>query len=311
MRVDGSAALDVLRRAGLCHQRVLGSGMEGTVFDLGDGTVAKVWSGRDMPELLATQAFYEAVSRRQPSSATVAMPRILDVRDVDGTPVTVEQHLDGGPVWRADGTSPRLSASHIDPMIEALAALAEIPGDPALRTLRMLPDEPPLDPDAPFETALAALVVRRTERFAASLRMALADVDDVAALTVDALLGLDPVAPSLVHGDLIAANVLARDAHAAAIIDFGFMTTAGDPLFDVAITASIFDMYGPRACEVEHELDRAFMSAFTGDHRRLPIYRAAYALTTACCFGSEISEGHFAWCIRMLSRPDVRAGLRG
>ena len=78
--------------------------MEGTVVDLGDGTVAKVWSGRNMADLLRLREFHDAVHARRPSTATVAMPRILDLRDVDGTPVTIELHLAGEPLWRADGT---------------------------------------------------------------------------------------------------------------------------------------------------------------------------------------------------------------
>ncbi|MCB0906531.1 MAG: hypothetical protein KDB63_05370, partial [Nocardioidaceae bacterium] len=167
----------MLRRAGLRHREVLGSGMEGTVVDLGDGTVAKVWSGRNMADLLRLREFHDAVHARRPSTATVAMPRILDLRDVDGTPVTIELHLAGEPLWRADGTSPQLAPGLIDPVLEALAALAEIPGDPAFRTLAMLPDEPPFEPGAPFETELAALVVRRVERFATPLRAALPAID--------------------------------------------------------------------------------------------------------------------------------------
>jgi len=123
---------------GLSHQQVLGSGMEGTVVSLGDGTVAKVWSGRALADLVVLRDFYEAVAERRPDSSTVALPRIVDVRDVDGTPVTIERYLPGEPLWEADGSSPTLTTTHIDSLVEALAALADIPGDPALRTLRML-----------------------------------------------------------------------------------------------------------------------------------------------------------------------------
>ena len=43
----------------------------------------------------------------------------------------------------------------------------------------------------------------------------------------------------------------------------------------------------------------------------LAVYRAAYALVTACCFGNDSSDGHFAWCMTMLARPDVREGIQG
>lgn len=300
----------VLQRAGLTHKGLLGSGVEGTVADLGDGTVAKVWSGRGLNDLQLLRDFYDAVYAARPADLAVAMPHILDLREVEGTLITVEQRLTGDPVWVADGTSPTLTAGHVDAMVEALAALAAIPGKPTFRALPMLPDEPPLDRNAPFETELAALVTRRAAQFETSLRAALPEVDAILADTVAALHGLRPATPSLVHGDLIAANVLASGAHATAVLDFGFLSTAGDAAFDAAITASCFDMWGPNARNVERQLDRAFESAFGHDHYRYSIYRAAYALTTACCFGTDLSEGHFAWCITLLSRSDVRDALR-
>lgn len=32
-----------------------------------------------------------------------------------------------------------------------------------------------------------------------------------------------------------------------AVLDFGFCTTAGDPAFEAAVTAAVWDMYGPDA----------------------------------------------------------------
>ena len=309
VREEGERDLQrVLQRAGLRGGSLLGSGIEGTVADLGDGTVAKVWAGRTQAELEHLRDFYAAVHDAR--AGGVAMPHILDVRAIDNTIITVEERLPGDPLWVADGTSPELGTTHIDAMIEALAALGAVPGEPALRALPSLPDESPIDPLAPFETELAELVTRRVARFYDSLRAALPDLDTVREATVVALRALQPATPTLVHGDLIAANVLASRNHATAVLDFGFLSTAGDPAFDAAIAASCFDMYGPRATEVERELDRAFTSAFGHDPDRLATYRAAYALITACCFGNDISDGHFAWCITLLGRPDVREAVR-
>jgi aminoglycoside phosphotransferase (APT) family kinase protein len=310
MRAAEVEALAALQRAGLHHHGLLGSGVEGTVADLGDGTVAKVWSGRALTDLEALRGFYDALYTARPTNVAVAMPHILELRDVDGTFITVERRLTGDPVWVADGTSPTLTSDYIDAMTEALAALAAIPGEPVFRTLPMLPDEPPLNRNAPFETELAVLATRRGARFEAPLRAALPDVDTMLANTVAALHGLPPATPRLVHGDLIAANVLASGGHATAILDFGFLSTAGDPAFDAAIAASCFDMWGPRAQAVERELDQAFVSAFDHDPYRYSVYRAAYALMTACCFGTDMSEGHFGWCITLLKRSDVQDAVR-
>jgi hypothetical protein len=41
------------------------------------------------------------------------------------------------------------------------------------------------------------------------------------------------------------------------------------------------------------------------------VRRAAYAIATATCFSASGSDGHFAWCVAMLQRPDVRNALVG
>ena len=35
-----------------------------------------------------------------------------------------------------------------------------------------------------------------------------------------------------------------------AVLDFGFLTTAGDPRLDAAIAAAVADMYGPHAPQI-------------------------------------------------------------
>ena len=303
-------AIEVIRRAGLTEHEVLGSGVEGVVVDLGDGTVAKVWSSRTRAGLELLRTFYEGIEAARPAGATVAVPCIVNLIEVDGSLVTVERRLSGDPVWQADGSSPELATDDIDAMIEALASLAAIPATPVLRSLPMLADEPPLHPSAPFEREIADLVARRVAEFDKVLAAAHPDLHNTASGTLAALRDLSPAAPTLVHGDLIAANVLRSAAHATAVLDFGFLSTAGDPAFDTAITASIYDMWGPRARDVERELDDAFRAAFGHDPHRVLIYRAAYALITACCFGTDLSEGHFSWCINMLNRSDVQEAVR-
>jgi aminoglycoside phosphotransferase (APT) family kinase protein len=297
----------VLASVDLRAGRQLGAGIEGTVFDLDDGTVVKVWTRRSLAEIEVLRTFYDEVAAAGPAVTT---PRILEVLQTEGVVLTVEALLVGDPVWVADGTSPDLTTTQVDVMTEALAALSGVPGSPTLRSLPVLPGEAPLPAGASFESALADLVERRVQRFAPALRAALPSVDRVADGTARSLRALPIAAPTLVHGDLIAANVLTQRRRASAVLDFGFLTTAGDPAFDAAVTASCFDMYGPHARDIERTLDAAFAAAFGHDPRRLAVYRAAYALVTACCFGDVLDEGHFAWCIGMLERPDVRDAVR-
>ena len=96
----------------------------------------------------------------------------------------------------------------------------------------------------------------------------------------------------------------------SALLDFGFFTNTGDPAFDAAVTASIYDMYGPDAGRIEERLDREFAERFDYDRDRIGVYRAAYALSTSNCFSHSGRDGHFAWCIKMLMRNDIRSALQ-
>ena len=108
------------------------------------------------------------------------------------------------------------------------------------------------------------------------------------------------------HGDLVPGNILVAGEVASGLLDFGFLSTIGDPAFDAAGAASVFDMYGPDAERSEAAVDRAVAAHFAYDRERIVTYRAAYALVTANCFSPSGSDGHFDWCIRMLRRDEVR-----
>ena len=285
----------------------LGRGMEGVVLDLGDGLVAKAWHARPRAQLERLRDFYDALAEARPAVAT---PRILEVLDAGDQRVTVEVRLDGRPLRAAMGdVEHHVTDDQVEALLDVLAALAAVPPDPALGTLPALEDEPPLAVDVPFATALADLVVRRARRSRAALLPHLPDVDDLAAATAARLRALAPGPTGLVHGDLIPANVLVRDDGGLGVLDFGFLTTVGDPAFDAAVAASIHDMYGPRARVNEALLDDAVVDRFGHDRSTLALYRAAYALVTATCFSASGSDGHAAWCVAVLRRPEVRAAL--
>lgn len=299
---------EFLRRSGLEPRAVLGSGMEGTVVELGGDLVAKIWQRRSLAELEALQRFYEAVAVAAPGIRT---PRILQVLTREGQHATVEPRLDGRPLWTADGSSPTPTDRDVSCVAEVLAALAAVDPAPDLGILPVLEEEDPFETaTVPFARSLAELVARRVERFRGPLLARLPDLDVLTAAVVARLEGLEPGKVGLIHGDLIPANILVDDTTAPqAVLDFGFLTTLGDPAFDAAVAASIYDMYGPRAAETEAMLDEALTDRFGHEPGRLAAYRAAYALTTSNCFSASGSDGHFEWCMRMLERPAVRDAL--
>lgn len=78
------------------------------------------------------------------------------------------------------------------------------------------------------------------------LRHHVKEVDHLVASVAGGLRALPQSPPAaLLHGDLVPANVLVQGGRVTGVLNFGFLTAVGDPQFDAAITASIFDMYGP------------------------------------------------------------------
>ena len=287
---DWSAALAPL---GLTPVGEIGSGMEGTVLRLEGDLVAKVWHAAGPDELAVRQRFYADVASALPLRTT----RMLDVVRVGDRWASIEPLLHGTPL------AGPLDEAGADALADVLGSLASVAPTPAMTRLPALPREAALDVSAGFEEGLARLVEHRADDVLAA---AVPDLS-VEAIT-SALRGLPPAPPALVHGDLIPGNVLVDEAgRPSAVIDFGFLTTAGDPAFDAAVTASIFDMYGPAARATEARLE----ARLGVDPHRAGVHRAAYAVVTATCFSPTGEDGHFRWCVAMLGRDDVLAAVAG
>ena len=101
------------------------------------------------------------------------------------------------------------------------------------------------------------------------------------------LRALEPVPPRLVHGDLGPVHVLLEGGRPTGLLDFGYVSTVGDPAFDAAVAACLQDMFGPGAAAATAALDEATTTRFGYDPAVLVLYRAAYGLVTASCLAGH------------------------
>jgi Phosphotransferase enzyme family len=285
----------------------LAAGVEGAVYRLGGGTVAKVWSGRPPAGLDLMRQVYADIAR---SSLSFATPEILSTEERDGVLVTYERELPGGPPHGDAGTTSlarNLPARETDALLTVLRGLASVPGSPAMRRLTVEGDDRPLwDGHTRFPDALAALVERAARRHGDVLAAASPGLAPAVESTARALRALPATPVTAVHGDLVPPNVHVDDAgRPVAVLDFGFFTTAGDPAFEAAVTAAIWDMYGPDAEHHTAELTTLFAAALGYDTKTLALYQNAYALTTYDLFSPDGTDGHFRWCAALLNRGSV------
>lgn len=286
---------------------MLGKGVEGTVVDLSPEEVAKIWHGRSRADLDALLRFGQSLGTEL-GGASFALPRVLELLEDDGLVITIERKVHGQPLRPDRIPAPPVADADAARLLgDALEGLSHMEISPGLTALPILPGDRPFD--GAFTTSLADLVERRFRILPDLLRREVDDIDALVPAIAGGLRKLPSDPAALIHGDLIPANVLVQDGHVSGVLDFGFLTTVGDPQFDAAITASIFDMYGPNARASEIALSTAFTARFGHDPDRYGLYRAAYAVITNAYFASDGSDGHFAWCAQMLRRPDVRAAV--
>ncbi|WP_405992239.1 phosphotransferase family protein [Streptomyces sp. NBC_00986] len=288
--------------------RSLAAGVEGAVYRLGDGTVGKVWSGRRPVGVELMRRVYADIAWHS-ESLPFATPEILRVEEHGGVLVTYERELGGVPL-RGDSAvvapGPELAARETDALLTVLRGLAAVPGTGAVRRLVVQGDDQALwEGHARFPDALADLVRRAVRRHGGLLAAQVPDLAGIVRETVDSLRALPDGGPvSVVHGDLVPPNVHVDDTGApVAVLDFGFFTTAGDPAFEAAVAAAVWDMYGPYAERHTVTLTRLFAEEFRYSPDTLVLYQRAYALATYDLFSSDGGDGHFRWCVWVLTRP--------
>lgn len=287
----------------------LGEGMEGTVHRLGDGLVAKAWFHRTADELGRLRDFYDELAGQGLPFAT---PRIVEVREHGGTAVSLEHELVGSPLGTAVEEGRLSHGDARETVFSVVTALGGTEAGPATRALPVLDERsPPWEGRKGWGAALAALVDRRATRFGPVLREAVPGFDTLVRRVLD-LLALLPSSAGrqVVHGDVCPENVLVDgDGRPVAVLDWGFLTTAGDNAFDAATASGFYDMYGPNARVHDDALTDRFAREPGCSRDRLLLYRAAYALAGANAYGADGRDGHFAWCAAVLGREDVRALL--
>ncbi|WP_225824067.1 phosphotransferase family protein [Streptomyces naphthomycinicus] len=293
--------------AGLGHAAVepLAVGMEGAVYRLGGGLVAKVWGRRDERDLIRIKEFYDELAARGLSFAT---PRILRIHGSELGYCTIEEELAGTPLDRmapsVDGDPGPRARDHV---LDVLAELGSVIPSGGLRRLPVMDESVPFrDSGADWAGSLIALIHRRLSRFGPQLDAAVTDLPGKVEQVTRLLRAWGHGRDGLLHGDLITANILVDETlRPTAVLDFGFLTAPGDPAFDVAVTASIIDMYGPQHRRIEAAFDEAAVKRFGYPRELLLLYRAAYALITSNAYDPEGADGHFRWCAAMLERDDV------
>jgi hypothetical protein len=239
---------------------------------------------------------------------------MLDVRRPGPYWVTIEEELPGVPLHS-------VAPSYGDPawerardcVVEVIEALAQVEAPAVLRRTTVLDEPDPFRPEGvSWIQALSDLVRRRVQRFGDQLRPVIDDFEPKVENLLELLADLKEPDTRLVHGDVTAGNILV-DEHfrPVTLLDFGLLTMPGDPVFEAAATATVIDLWSPRAREVEAAFDAAFAARLGYDAEQLLVYRCAYSLIIANAHDQDPynRDSHVPLTAKLYNSPQVAALL--
>ncbi|MFC5263344.1 aminoglycoside phosphotransferase family protein [Kribbella qitaiheensis] len=281
--------------------QLIGQGMEGVVYDLGGGEVGKVWFGRQPEDVRPLQAFLAELSEQDLPFRT---PDIVRVDLVDGRAVSIETKLLGTPLSESLATGAVTRQQGLDLFADLVEALGRTTAGQASKALPLI-GESTASWRGTWGETLAGVVDRRAAASRHYLQKDINGFDELLESVQAKLKAIEPDDLQILHGDICPPNLLIDGDGRIALLDWGFLTTAGDNTFDASTAAGFFDMYGPDARLIDDLLLDRFEAA--GHSReRMYLYRAAYAITTATIYSPDASDGHYLWCVNNLNRADLR-----
>lgn len=283
----------VLAELGTDESMLLGRGGEARVFALGDDRVVRLCHEGTPLDAITDRVRLLAAIR---SSGSVPTPVVLDVREVEGRVVLVEERLPGiGGMDALRGLPPgseeraTLVRNHLD-VTARIAGLpcptplfGEVFGRHAIRA-------------ATFEEWSCARI--ETSLRAAGPDFARVDADALTAEVVAALPRFDAAsAPVLVHLDAFLGNMLAAGAEVTALLDFGPTTLGGvldfDPLVAIAYLASEIT---PPADDNDRRVAEAWANERGLAGALAPVERWSAAYWSAAADDEALQR----WCRRVL-----------
>ncbi len=281
---------EVLAHFGIDESALLGRGGEARVFALGADRVLRLpHASVDAGALEERRRLLAAIAA---PDWRVALPEVLEHRQVAGRLVVIERRLPGRDALAALGERGRdreaLVRDHLD-VARAVAGLR----CPADRFGELM---------GAGRIEAASFGEWAEARLAASLATggaAFAGLDP-AALTRDLLAALpqpEPPRPVLVHLDVFLGNMLADGDRISALLDFGPITIGGPPDLDAVVAATYL---APEITPTAHDADRRAARDWAAEAGLAGALGPAERWIAAYWTGAPDDERLRRWCARIL-----------
>jgi len=298
---------ELLKQIGKPDLKYLGNGMQSRVFALDDDYVLKVY-GDDIgyDNIIRLKLFYESLDTKQVLFET---PSIIDVQQVGGKIIVTEKRINGiCPNKKHLNTLPiKELKNYFRNYVDTLFDIQKI-------TTTFLKIAEPLDLKGDFfkykkyNSWNEMLIYNLEVKFKESetiFNQKVNNIKYVYKALKSKVAKLVITSMTLIHGDFFPANSMVNAEYGiTAILDFGILTTVGDPIFDIALGWLFSDMYNEvTILDIKKYLKPFMQERLTGEEKkRFDLYILVYSFISANMYATnDPTNGHFNWCIHNLN----------
>lgn len=276
----------LLKQIGKPNLKYLGKGMQSIVFEIDAQKVLKVY-GEDIgvKNLLRLKTFYESLDTINISFET---PLISEVKILNGLILVTEKRLLG--TCPEKNFLQKMSQDELkDYSIKYLNALFEIKNIDT----NFLQTAEPLDLSGQFfeckkyDNWIDLLTSNVERKYHESESNFIAQINNANQVYEKIKVRISQIQfndQKLIHGDFCPANTMVDNKFTTlAVLDFGILTTVGDPIFDIALGWVFVDMYGEiLTLDIKTYLEPMILERITlQEKERLYLYVLVYSFISA------------------------------
>ncbi|MEH7610402.1 aminoglycoside phosphotransferase family protein [Gottfriedia acidiceleris] len=286
----------------------LGKGQEAEVYSYDQTRVLKLYKPTAYSKLEILKQFYESMNS---SDANFELPKIHEIIKEKDVILTIEKRIEGKNIQKdLSNYDEQVLDSFFENYLSTIVSIQKIELEEQFKGIKLLSDYDEIY-TKDWNDFLKQSLLRKNTEVDRYLKRDVLDYEVKLKRLMDAFSVGYEGEYALVHGDYYPSNLLVNsDGRINGVIDFGLMTLYGDPLFDVALSWILFDLYDELGeIKLEKYLNKVVNQLGEEVRSTIHLYVLFYSIYSANFFSETCSDGHYQWSVRNLNNEKFWAAL--
>lgn len=289
----------ILKKYNKSEADFLGKGQEAEVYSYDHGRVLKLYKATAYPKLNILKQFYESMDS---SDVDFELPKIHDIIKEKEVVLTIEKRIEGRNIQKDLSKYDDVELdSFFENYLSTILSIQTIKLENRFDGIKLLSDYEIESKDW-FDFIKQSLLKKNIE-VQSYLKKDVLDYEVKLNRLLEAFSVKYEGKYALVHGDYYPSNLLVnKEGRINGVIDFGLMTLYGDPLFDVALSWILFDLYDELGeIKLNKYLNKVVNKLGEKNRGTIHLYILFYSIYSANFFSENCSDGHYQWSVRNLN----------